>query len=448
MGNLIRHLRRERGQMLIVSALLTTALLGFIGLIADLGLFYAERRHVQGAADQAATAAALELLYGGGTSAARTAALQNAAGNGFANSGSNTVTVNVPPTSGAHAGDPAYVEVVVTEQPPTFFAHVLVSDGGSVQARGVAGITDDDEDYALLLLNQSECRSLDVSGSGALIVNNGGIMVDSNCPSEAFRKTGSSAVIADVIDVVGGYNGPLSSCPVADPTDPPNDIVCPHPRTGRPAVADPLAGLAPPDLNALGMSPDSGGTPANPQKKHISNGDYTFHPGVYYGGIQLSTNGDITFEPGYYVMAGGGLDISSSGTIYASGVMFYNTYDPQSPNSSDGRCEEMHVSGSTDTGSTITGPASGPYKDIVFWQAANCVDNNGRGLRLHHSGSGNLLTSGVVYMPTGWMHITGSGATGALQIIVDHVDKSGSSDVIIDYVNYVDAPIPIAALVE
>ena len=107
-----------------------------------------------------------------------------------------------------------------------------------------------------------------------------------------------------------------------------------------------------------------------------------------------------------------------------------------------------HISGSTNTGSAPTAPTSGPYIDIIFWQDPNCVDNGGDGIRFHHSGSGTLATTGIFYMPTGWMHITGSGFTGAVQIIVDHLDKSGSSDVVIDAQNYVDLSPLTVKLVE
>ncbi|MCH8160589.1 MAG: hypothetical protein IIB88_01715, partial [Chloroflexi bacterium] len=222
------------------------------------------------------------------------------------------------------------------------------------------------------------------------------------------------------------------------------------PGTGKPAVGDPLAGLAGAEPNPLptNISPDSGGSAADPDTKHISNGDYIFHPGVYYGGIKLTTTGTITFLPGIYVMAGGGLEISSSGTVNGSGVMFFNTFDPEAPNDSDGRCGEIRMSGSTNTGSALTGPSSGPYQDIVFWQDDDCVDNQGDGLRFHHSGSGTLETTGIIYMPTGWMDVSGSGNIGTVQIIVDTFDKSGGSDVTLDYGSFVEVLVPTIKLVE
>ena len=93
-----RLLRNERGQIAVLAALLLTVFLGFVGLIVDAGSFYGARRQAQTAGDKAALAAAYELTYGGTVAAATTAALENAAANGFDNNGSsNSVTVNIPP---------------------------------------------------------------------------------------------------------------------------------------------------------------------------------------------------------------------------------------------------------------------------------------------------------------------------------------------------------------
>ena len=106
-----------------------------------------------------------------------------------------------------------------------------------------------------------------------------------------------------------------------------------------------------------------------------------------------------------------------------------------------------HISGSTNTGSAPTAPTSGPYRDIVFWQDPNCVDD-GDGIRFHHSGSGTLVTAGIIYLATGWMHVTGSGYIGAVQIIADHFDKSGNSDVVIDVQEFVSLSPSAVTLVE
>jgi len=439
----------ERGQTLMMAALLLPILLGMVGLVIDVGFANAARRQAQNAVDESAIAAAYALKDGYTPAQAGMLAREYTAGNGYDNAAADvTVTVNVPPLSGPHAGDSNYAEVIVGYDAPELFITVLGQNTGTISARAVAGIAQVPGDYALITLNPSECRSLDVSGSGNLIVEGSGIMVNSDCSANALRKTGSSSIIADVIDIVGGYSGPSSSCPPLNPSNPPNNTVCGNPNTGQSFIADPLFGMAEPNLLTEGISPDSGGTAADPDTKHISNGDFTFRPGVYYGGIKLTTTGNITFLPGTYVMAGGGLEISSSGTVYGNGVMFFNTFDPDAPNAPDGRCSEIRMSGSTNTGSALTGPSSAPYKDIIFWQDDDCVNNQGDGLRFHHSGSGTLETTGIIYMPTGWLDVSGSGNIGTVQIIVDTFDKSGSSDVVIDYGSFVEVLVPTIKLVE
>src|SRR2546430_7621743 len=48
----------ERGQVLVMAALMMTALLGMLGLVIDVGNAYAQRRFMQNGADAAAVAAA------------------------------------------------------------------------------------------------------------------------------------------------------------------------------------------------------------------------------------------------------------------------------------------------------------------------------------------------------------------------------------------------------
>ncbi|MCH8949865.1 MAG: hypothetical protein IIB87_05765 [Chloroflexi bacterium] len=220
-------------------------LLGMVALVVDIGFANAAKRQVQNAVDSAAMAAAYALQDGYTPAQAGTLAQEYTAGNGYDNAAADiTVTVNVPPLSGPHAGDSNYAEVIVDYDAPELFIIALGQDTGTISARAVAGITQVPTDYALITLNLSECRSLDVTGSGNLIIQDGGIMVNSNCSANALRKTGSSSIIADVIDVVGGYSGPASSCPPPNPSNPPNDTVCSYPGTGKPAVGDPGLGAA------------------------------------------------------------------------------------------------------------------------------------------------------------------------------------------------------------
>ncbi|MCH8010190.1 MAG: Tad domain-containing protein [Chloroflexi bacterium] len=143
MRSFLSKLGGERGQMLVMIALLTTAMLGLVGLAIDTGFHFVERRQLQNAADHAAIAAAYELKNGGSTADAAEVALAYAAANGYDNDGTtNTVTFNSPATSGNFAGEEGSIEVVVRDlNVRTFFIHVLVPSTTQIEGRGVASFT-------------------------------------------------------------------------------------------------------------------------------------------------------------------------------------------------------------------------------------------------------------------------------------------------------------------
>jgi hypothetical protein len=103
----------ERGQVLVLLALLVVILLAFAGLAIDGGRQTAERRHVQTAADAGALAACRELTQGGSDAAAAQAARDVALANLQASPAGASATIATDLareyTSG-HVGDPAYLE--------------------------------------------------------------------------------------------------------------------------------------------------------------------------------------------------------------------------------------------------------------------------------------------------------------------------------------------------
>ncbi|MCH7579696.1 MAG: Tad domain-containing protein [Chloroflexi bacterium] len=143
MRGILSKLGEERGQMLVLIALLTTAILGIVGLAIDTGFHYVERRQLQNAADHAALAAAYELKAGGDTADATAVALAYAAANGYDNDGTtNTVTVNSPATTGAFAGEDGSFEVIVRDlNVRTFFIHVLIPSSTQIEGRGVSNFS-------------------------------------------------------------------------------------------------------------------------------------------------------------------------------------------------------------------------------------------------------------------------------------------------------------------
>lgn len=87
----------EQGQAIILVALLATSLMGFIGLVADVGWYQLNLARVQRAADAGALAGSVYLP--GNVPGARTAAFNATAQNGYTNGAGATVTAQQDPTN-------------------------------------------------------------------------------------------------------------------------------------------------------------------------------------------------------------------------------------------------------------------------------------------------------------------------------------------------------------
>lgn len=407
----------------MAAALLAPLVLGCIGLVVDVGFVAVQRTRAQNAADAAALAAAEVLLNGSGPSAARSAALSYAESNGYQ---ASDITVQIPPQTGPHAGQTSYVAVLVHHNQSMLFMRALHIESVSVSARGVAGFKEIPQDYALVVLDKTKCSAYSQSSGSTLNVNGGGVMVNSSCqPSGSLG--GGSVLNASVINF--NSNGSWSLSNNATTSVPPVPIGL--------QIDDPLASLAAPTPGAA--SPDSGGTATNPNTALVNaNSPVTLHPGTYYGGLKIAGSGSVTFEPGTYVFAGGGLDYSGSSAISGSGVTFYNTGDPQHANGA-GACGNLGIQGSGTL--TLSAPTSGAYAGMLFWQDPACTQ------AMKYAGS-SYTTSGVIYLPAAQLNVSGGGALGALQIVVDSFSYSGSSSVTINYTKYVQLFQPGVALVE
>jgi hypothetical protein len=102
----------QRGQVLVIFAVLLVVLLGFAGLAIDVGRQNAEQRHIQTAADAAALAACQALIEGASDNAAATAG-RNVARINIERSPTGTNAQIAPDNAriyqDGHAGDPAYL---------------------------------------------------------------------------------------------------------------------------------------------------------------------------------------------------------------------------------------------------------------------------------------------------------------------------------------------------
>ena len=94
------------GVIILITALVTPVVIGFVALGVETALWYTQRNSLQAAADAAAIAGAHELRRGKNTSEIIAAALEEAKRNGYAFTPESN-GINVPPQSGAYQYDSA-----------------------------------------------------------------------------------------------------------------------------------------------------------------------------------------------------------------------------------------------------------------------------------------------------------------------------------------------------
>jgi hypothetical protein len=110
MTRLHRYVKREKGQVLIIVALLTTVLLGMVAMTVDIGVFVHEREHVQDTVDAAALAGAQQI--GINQTQAKTDALSYANNNDSSMTATVTFRCLVGDRNGDGIADPADIGVV------------------------------------------------------------------------------------------------------------------------------------------------------------------------------------------------------------------------------------------------------------------------------------------------------------------------------------------------
>lgn len=343
----------QRGQALVLFAVLLVVILGGAGMLVDGGMAWANRRQAQAAADLAVMAAAKAIAEGGfqcnasGLASARTAATAVAAFNGFSN-----VTVEYPATSGNHQGC-MFVRVTVSRSMATTFSRVMGQNTWTPQASATASairvqgaaaanctfcsLNSGNKNHTLLVQLGS---TLIVDGDIYVNSSNGNNANDPNSPvklkdwyvgGDGFDIFGDGGRIeAERIFTVGGWEthddgiaiARQADCPVGDRPDPLAYAAMNPPLTSnvcihQPVLPDPLAAYPVPNIIDYP-------TRSIKKAKYTGNATYTILPGVYIGGIEIGGTATVNMEPGLYYMAEGGFKVGGNGAVSGSGVTIYS----------------------------------------------------------------------------------------------------------------------------
>lgn len=366
--------RDDRGQIAVLAAIVLIGLLFMVALVVDTSFLFTTRRGAQGAADAAALAGATSRSLGGSVPDALAAARVAATRNGFTDTVAGaSVTVNIPPVAGSHAGDANYIEAIVGQSVDS----VLVPPWGptSVSARAVAASS---SGLRLGILTKGDVdHALSTTGGSTITVNGGNIYVDSS--SAKAIGTGSGCISASgTINVVGGA-----------------EVGCysPTPITNAPGLSDPLSGYARPPCPA-----DTSGCTTNLRACKDCEG--TVVPGVYTK-FSVRSGSTVTMQPGIYIFLGDGLTINGGATLLGTGVLLFNTTSDYP--AAGGSCKDINFEGGSLF--TLSGPTSGRYKGLLLYQDAACTQD----VKISGGGSGTV-TTGTLYAPTAEVRLTGRSA--------------------------------------
>ena len=422
----------EDGQALVLTAICMTVLMGFLGLAIDVGLLFQTRQRVQTAADAAATAAALDYLYGGSVTSAQAAGKAAAAQNGFTDgSNSVTVTINVPPKSGPdQSGN--FAEAIIGDPSSTNFMSLFGFHTVNVGGRAVAGSPA--AGNACIWLMATSGTGLALQGSYSININSCGIYINSP-DSNAVTVTGNGGTLnASFVDAVGNTT--------------PQHQTAPTPITPNAAARKgPWANLSGPSVPG-GCSMTSAATSITTANEST---------------VSASSSGSVVcFTSAVTLNNGVSLPGASAGVVYLfeSGVTIATgatvTFGSGSYNSATGTFSNtsgavMEIEGGTltqDSSSVLNvyAPTAGSYNGIAILQPST----NTNQLQVQF-GSNNEILDGYIYAPGAEVYLqdNGGGVT-ASGIVANSMTNQSSSLTIPSYdtANSGTTPNRIVMLVE
>jgi hypothetical protein len=310
-----------------------------------------------------------------------------------------------------------YAEVIIQFNQPRNFSTIFQLFNKSatgtipVTARTVArGLMITNSGAGIICLDPTAPSSLGVTGDGSIIVKSGPIIVDSN-NAKAVTLTGNGGVTTAELDITGrnpGYNttgnGQITTAPTS------NNI-----NTGQLRTPDPLATLPAPDPTTMPVQSTS--------SLHITESTpVVLQPGVYKGGIQITSGGSVTLMPGIYYLEGGGFAAAGTGSLTGAGVMLYNA-----PVGTD---DTISLSGNGTM--NLTPPTSGTYQGMAIFQARSPAN-----VPISLTGNGGAILLGTVYAPTSPVTVTANAsATIGSQFICDTLTATGGANVTVDWAGF------------
>lgn len=387
----------ERGQVLVIIAVAMIGLVGITGLAIDGSRAYADRRHAQNAADTAALAAALAYVQEGDYTAAGEL---RADSNGYDNNGTtNIVEVHYPPNeqNPLYNGNPDYMQVIITSRVDTFFGRVVGIEQMTNTVQAVVRVYPSErkemfDGNAIVGLAPEECQAVKYQGNANTTLTGGGVLVNSNCPDQAFFNNSSSAALkAPSLTSVGGVDYK------------PGALDIPSINSGAQAYPYPPTHIKLPII----VCKDDEGNPVDA----VVHGDI-MSPGNWSGPFPPAQVTQL--ESGVYCV-NGDFKLNANDELFGHDVVI-----------------SMESGGVTwNGGATIRldAPESGPFKGLLLYMPLS----NSSDIKIN--GDSDSSFAGTILAPASPIQINGTGGADGFhcQVVGYTVDISGTSDMDIRY---------------
>ncbi|HEV8031130.1 MAG TPA: pilus assembly protein TadG-related protein [Stellaceae bacterium] len=409
----------DRGVSAIITALSVTAVMGVAALGTDAAMWEVNKRSMQSAADQAAVAAVVAYLAGGGSDPAATA--QGVAANfGFAN-GNNGVIVTPASVSPSPTGYDAAYSVTISQPQPQYFSALILS-APTISATATAGTTSNGP--CILSLNPTANSAFSDTGGSAVSLTDCDLDVNSNGTTGTVVSGGGGSVSAQNINLNGGDSVTGGATLAAT-----NRLTT---NTGQ-TYPDPYQHRTAPTVGSCATN--GAGYNGN------FNSGGTLYPGTYCGSLSIGGSTAFTLKPGVYVFtdqngygSGSAPQVKvNNGTLCADGVTIYVKSAGNAQVQFSGNSTNVYLIAPAPGTSGLNGETEG----LAIWVDKVAPTN----ASVSFTGGSTQIIGGAVYAPNNTVTFSGGSSNtsitqcpvstnpcvGTTQILSDKVSISGGS---------------------
>ncbi|QNE03942.1 pilus assembly protein TadG-related protein [Croceicoccus marinus] len=437
-----RFVRDRSGNATMLVAFAMPMVIGGGGMAIDFGQYYLWKRELQYANDQAAIAAAWEVLDSGST-----AKMTDRAKNAFAVNEQITADFNTDPSVqlanyAGGVGNSVIVTSSATKRLPftSFFTKNATTVSVSSQAAFTGGAT---ISSCMIAVDEHSGGAVTIGGNAVFTAQCGIAALSDSSKSctggydsggtclgwtgeDAITDNGNSYEIkAGSIATAGTVSDTLAAKAQAN-----GDTIIEHATN----LADPFAGIEPP--SSEGVGPGTYICKATGKKTQATIDAFNAgkadsdklvlgvaYPGVYDGGLSLGC--DTTFKGGIYFIRGGTLTINGNHTVQSeAGVMFVleNGANFKINGGADINLSGMDEGALQDLG--YTAEQAHKINTMLIFETADNAASHGNTL----NGNSNTFLNGALYTKNNILDLSGTAdvANACLLLVASKVNLTGT----------------------